>query len=298
MSWIEVSLKVESDQANQVAATMGQAAQSTPAIEQEPDSPECTVRAYIARGRSARERIEEVRRRLAVLDTRYPELLKEKSIKQEDWFAPIKQGFTTLDIGNKLRIKASWASAPEDDRITLEIDPGYAFGTGLHPTTHMCLTEIEKCLVRGMSALDLGTGSGILAIAAARLGARHVLALDTDSNAVYAAARNVTNNNVSDTVQVRRGTLSLAVQKKQADRYDLVVANIVAPVISALAGRFWRVLKPDGILIASGIIAAGLDEVLISLALAGFTLQVVDHEGDWCTIVARKLTEKPRGGER
>jgi ribosomal protein L11 methyltransferase len=130
-------------------------------------------------------RIEEA---LAQLPGNNQFVINERLLKQEDWFAYIKQQFTILEVGEKLLIKATWADTPpSSNRIVIELDPGYAFGTGLHPTTRLCLIHLERKLQPGMSILDLGTGSGILSIAAAKLGAASVLALDTDANAVYAA---------------------------------------------------------------------------------------------------------------
>ncbi len=166
--------------------------------------------------------------------------------------------------------------------------PGMAFGTGLHATTRFCLIRVEKYLVPGMSVLDLGTGSGILAIAAVKLGAASVLALDTDPVAVRIARDNTTKNGVTGAVTVRRGTLSTTVVKRLRGHFDLVVANVTSRVIAEMAERLSLVLKPGGRLVVSGINAAGLDTVLIRLALANLRIDAIDHEGEWHAITATR----------
>jgi ribosomal protein L11 methyltransferase len=139
-----------------------------------------------------------------------------------------------------------------------------------------------------MSILDLGTGSGILAIAAAKTGASSVLALDIDPVAVKAAMNNAGANGIDQYIRVRRGTLSLRAQRAYRDSFDMVLANITAKDIADLSRGLAMVLKPGGILIASGIHAQGLDELLISLAMADFKLEAIDQEGEWHAVVASK----------
>jgi len=140
-----------------------------------------------------------------------------------------------------------------------------------------------------MSVLDLGTGSGIISIAAEKLGAADILALDIYPVAVSAAKSNVATNCSSSRIRVRRGTLSQRAQARYKDYFDLVIANITSRAICDLAGAFFKVLKPGGRLIASGIHAEGLDEVLINLALADFKLEKVDDQNDWHAVVASKM---------
>ena len=159
-----------------------------------------------------------------------------------------------------------------------------AFGTGLHPTTQLCLCALEAHVRPGMAVLDLGTGSGILAIAAARLRARLVLGVDHDKQAVRVARSNAIANNVQEIVSVRQGSLS-----DVRERYHLVVINILARVIVGMfrEGLAERML-PEGILIASGIIADSVSDVVLALEEGGLELVDQEQRGDWVSLVARK----------
>jgi ribosomal protein L11 methyltransferase len=195
-------------------------------------------------------------------------------------------------VGRRTVIVPSWREyAPQPGEIIVSLDPGMAFGTGLHPTTRLCLVELEERLVPGMRVLDLGTGSGILAIAAARLGAGTVLALDTDRVAAEVALANVAANGVANVVQVGQGTLThpdATLQPLLARPWDLVVANIIAQVLVDLAGPLADAVAPGGLLVASGIINERAADVESSLLAQRLTLLDRRTEGDWVTLVATK----------
>jgi ribosomal protein L11 methyltransferase len=187
-----------------------------------------------------------------------------------------------LRVGQRIVIKPTWRefkAKPSD--IVIALDPGMAFGTGLHPTTQMCLQVVEQKIRWGMSVLDLGTGSGILAVAAAKLGAGEVLALDTDPGAVAAAQENVRRNGVARAVTVVQGSLEHA-----TGSYDLVLVNILAKVIITLAdeGLAERV-RLGGQWVTAGIIESQVAEVMA--ALEGTGLQVTDQKSisDWVTLI-------------
>jgi ribosomal protein L11 methyltransferase len=187
-----------------------------------------------------------------------------------------------------------------------------AFGTGLHPTTRLCLLALEDYLGKAnqtaLSVLDLGTGSGILAIAAAKLGAASVVAVDTDVVAVRAAEENVARNGLSDKIATVAGSLaieqtgtveggfySFPVEDQQtppelqaAVPFDVIVANIIARIIAALAPAMAAAIKPGGLLITSGIIAERAEETLIALEQAGFSLLERRQESDWVALVMQK----------
>jgi ribosomal protein L11 methyltransferase len=292
MQWIEISATLNSREAESVALILGQYGQGGATIEEwasgDNDNVNFTVRAYLPRSRS----YQAVRQKIAGEISRlpYPVNLVERVLKPEDWMDSLKKHFGILEIGDSFIIKPTWIfqTLPLSTRIIIELDPGAAFGTGLHPTTRLCLLGLEKYFKRGMTVLDMGTGSGILAIAAAKLGASSILGLDIDPVAVKAACSNIKTNRVDQLVRIKRGSLSLEAQRKLKNCFDLILANITARTVIDLAFPFVKVLKPGGILIVSGIQKQQLDEVLISLALAGFKFKAVDYEEEWSTVVASK----------
>jgi ribosomal protein L11 methyltransferase len=291
---VELSIEISAHDIPQVAALLERFGQGGATIEEWPETENAPekhiIKIYLPHTRYYKARILQIARELEN-STGYRERdLRERVITQEDWFAYVKQQFNTLDVGEKITIKATWAEVPPSStRQTIELDPGYAFGTGLHPTTRLCLVHLEKQIQPRMTVLDLGTGSGILAIAAAKLGAASVLARDTDPVAVYAAKNNVAANSVANIVRVQRGTLSRKAQIELKDTFELVVANITAPVIARLADGFTKILKPEGTLIVSGISAPGLDEVLIRLALADLKIENIYNDGEWYAVIARRI---------
>jgi len=211
--------------------------------------------------------------------------LETREVAEEDWATAWKQHYTTFRVGRRVVIRPVWrefVSAPDD--VVVSLDPGPAFGTGLHPTTRRCLELLEECVRPNDRVFDVGTGSGILAIAAAQLGAQSVLAVDVDEVAVRAARSNVAMNDLSERVAVAEGS---ADSPLAAASYDVVVANIIARVILQIAPDLAAHLAPGGRLIAAGIIVDRVDEVVA--ALEGLNLQVDCYvDGDWHAVVARR----------
>lgn len=215
---------------------------------------------------------------------RYVSKLQVTISDEQDWANAWKEHYHVLRIGKHIVIHPTWReyeAQPGD--VSIELDPGMAFGTGLHPTTRLCLAALEDYVAAGMSVLDLGTGSGILAIAAARLGASEVLAIDNDPVAVKSATENIAlNGEVAPQISVREGTLEAA----HGQRFNLVVANIIAKVIIELASGLAASLLPSGTLIASGIIEEKADSVALALAAAGLHNIERRQEGDWVALIA------------
>lgn len=206
-------------------------------------------------------------------------------VQDEDWAEAWKAYFRPIRVGRSLVIKPSWEAlaAADGDRV-IELDPGMAFGTGAHPTTQLCLTMLEERVAPGDRVLDLGTGSGILALAAARLGAREVLALDLDPIAVAAARENVSANTLDALVRVEEG----GVEAASGPPYDRVVANILADVIRDLAPDLARLVRPGGLLIASGIIAERAADVTAALRAEGFDPEEERAQEEWRALVGRR----------
>jgi ribosomal protein L11 methyltransferase len=203
-----------------------------------------------------------------------------RELKEEDWANAWKDHYHTRKVGRRLVIKPSWLSySASGDEVVVELDPGMAFGTGLHPTTDTCLQLLEDLVHGGERVLDLGTGSGILTLAAAGLGSGSVLALDTEPIAVRTAAANTLS--LGNAVRVGQGSLPLETPRT----FDLVLANIIARVLVELAQDLAAALAPAGKLLASGIIAEREGEVVSAFRAAGLAVQRRVQSGDWVTLV-------------
>ncbi|MCI6376891.1 MAG: 50S ribosomal protein L11 methyltransferase [Clostridiales bacterium] len=207
-----------------------------------------------------------------------------KSVADEDWSENWKKYYKPFRIGSRLVVKPTWepyAAKPGD--LVIELDPGMAFGTGTHETTNMCMQLLEKHLQDGMRVMDVGTGSGILAIAAAKLGAKDVLAIDIDPDAVKVARENVALNAVDGHVRVVVGDLC----KGETMPCELAVANIVADAICMLAGPLTRHLQRNGLLICSGIIREREQDVLLAAEKAGYAVYDRIEKGEWVALALR-----------
>ncbi|HNW87079.1 MAG TPA: 50S ribosomal protein L11 methyltransferase [Candidatus Limiplasma sp.] len=202
-------------------------------------------------------------------------------VADEDWAENWKKYYKPFRVGSRLIVKPSWEpySAKPGD-LVVELDPGMAFGTGTHETTYMCMELLEKYLQTGMRVMDVGTGSGILAIAAAKLGAENILAVDIDPDAVRVATENVKHNRVEPQVRVAWGDLV----KSEAIPCELAVANIVADAIRMLCGPLTRHLLPGGLLICSGIIREREADVMAAITEAGYTLVERCTKGEWVAL--------------
>ena len=210
--------------------------------------------------------------------------LEVKELDETDWQSAWKAHFSLMRVGNNLVVKPSWIDyEPKPDDVVIELDPGMAFGTGYHPTTKMCLEALEGLVRPGMKVLDLGTGSGILTIAAARLGAAYVLALDIDPVAVKEARKNFKAGGFRNVVRLARGTVphSLA----EGGCFDLAMANISARIVQERAPHLREALKPGGILVASGYVHKQQHEVAEFLVDQGFSLEKAVNSEDWATLV-------------
>ncbi|AWB46985.1 50S ribosomal protein L11 methyltransferase [Paenibacillus sp. CAA11] len=220
-----------------------------------------------------------------------------RDVSEDDWANNWKQYFKPLRVSDRLTIKPTWEeytpASPEEKII--ELDPGMAFGTGTHPTTSLCLRTLEGVIQEGDEVIDVGTGSGILAIGAMRLGAKHVLALDLDPIAVTSAKENTHLNGLDQDITVYESDL-LAVLKsgRGADELGVnlpvrvVVANILAEIILLFIEDVHQALQPGGYYIASGIYKNKEKDVEVALLAAGFDIVEAAREEDWIAFVARK----------
>ena len=209
----------------------------------------------------------------------------QQTFAEEDWAENWKKSFKPLRLGKHMRIKPGWCDcAVEPGDKVIEIDPGMAFGTGTHETTGMCVELVEKYVQPGSTAIDVGTGTGILAIAAAHMGAKDVLAIDIDRVAVRVAAENVRINGFEGTIRCVAGDLLENVEEQA----DVVIANIIADVIIMMAQLVRAHIVDGGRFICSGISSERKQDVLDALNAAGYTVLDVLERGGWCAIACDK----------
>lgn len=205
----------------------------------------------------------------------------------EDWRDSWKKHFTLLRVGKSLVIKPSWIEYQEQPGdVIIDLDPGLAFGTGYHPTTYSCLEVLEELIRPGHSVLDVGTGSGILTIAAAKLGAAHITAVDIDGNAVRAAQKNFRRTGIADVVNAESGSIPSSATRGRT--YDMAIANISARGIRLVSPAIPDLLAKGGIFVASGIIIDQHDEAVSAITDAGLKIDETRQREDWLTILCRR----------
>lgn len=208
-----------------------------------------------------------------------------ENVHDEDWSEVWKRFYKPFRAGKKLVVKPTWEQYdPQPGDQVIEIDPGMAFGSGTHETTGMCLELLEDALRGGERVIDVGTGSGILAIGAALLGAKDVLAIDIDYTAVRVAKENIAHNHLENRVRAVEGNL---LEKTDA-QCDLCVANIIADVICLFAEPLNSHIRPGGLFICSGIIKERENDVRKALLAASYTLLEVRRKGEWVAMLARR----------
>ena len=210
--------------------------------------------------------------------------LRVRVVEEEEWQESWKEHFHVLRVGTRTVIVPTWRTyEPREDDVVITLDPGMAFGTGHHPTTRMCLELLETHVERGDRVLDLGCGSGILSIAAAKLGASKVFGLEIDPIAASVAVRNVRENGVQDIVLTDEATLPHP--QAATEEYDLLVANVSAKVITELAEHIVRVVRSGGTLIFSGILDKQQTEVIERMVSLGVQFDEGLTDADWVALV-------------
>lgn len=251
---------------------------------------------YLSCGAAGIEQLNAVKASLAELkaldaDGVYGSLeISTDNVKDEDWSEIWKQYFHPIPVGKKILICPAWETPKNTDgRTVFTVNPGLSFGTGSHPSTRFCLEEIEENLKPGDSMLDLGCGSGILSVTALLLGASSAVAVDIDSNATDVAHSNLKLNKLTDE-NYKTYTGDITSDKELRDKlgtHNLVVANIVADVIIAIAPYVREFMKPGATFICSGIILERLDEVKAALTKNGLNITKVKCDDDWAAITAK-----------
>jgi ribosomal protein L11 methyltransferase len=305
-TWLELSITCDQEAVEAVSEILSRAASGGVSVEQPfsteqeglaaapvPDAP-VTVRAYLPGIDlpAADRAIGEARERLGHLtafDLRPIGELQVREVHEEDWANAWKVHFPVMRLGRRVVIRPTWRDyAPAPDDVVIALDPGMAFGTGLHPTTRLCLVGLERWadegLVEGASVLDVGSGSGVLAVGTALLGAAPVQAVDTDPVAVESTRENAARNGVS--VSARQGSLPV-----DGGPFDLVFANLVASILIDLAALLAATVRPgpgragsSGRFLASGIFNDREPEVRRAFAAAGLRVVRREQETDWVAL--------------
>jgi ribosomal protein L11 methyltransferase len=200
----------------------------------------------------------------------------------EDWAAEWRRGLGPRRVGERIIVAPSW-SDPElrNDDLLVVIDPQMAFGTGEHASTRGALRLLQRCLQPGDVVLDVGTGSGVLAIAAARLGAGRADAVDSDADALVNAYENVAANGVAERIVLAQTCVDAAYLEARAERYDVITANVLSSVLLPLLPAFRRALRATGCLILAGILESECEVAVRAARHAGFTVQAEDREEEW-----------------
>lgn len=211
--------------------------------------------------------------------------LNVSNVNEEDWASSWKKYYKPVRISERFWITPTWEKVAEKTDLIIELDPGMAFGTGTHPTTVMSIRALETIINGNEEVIDVGCGSGVLSIAAAKLGAKNVLALDLDEIAVNSTKYNLEVNDVESTVEVRQNNLLNNIDKKA----DVIVANILAEIILRFTSDVARILKDEGYFIVSGVINSKATIVEANLQENGFTIVKKLEDQEWVTIIAKKL---------
>lgn len=304
-TWIEISCDVPADFADVVAEFLTEISGNGVCTEnlnvdafshdEIQHSSQVTIKAYFPSTDPIQTKMNKISSFLEQLASQHPGLTLPppslSTVKTEDWSSSWKEHFKPMRVGRRLMIVPSWEEAhPRPDDIVLQLDPGMAFGTGGHETTRLCLELLEEIMddmptLQIPSVLDLGTGSGILAMAAARLGAGRVVAVDIDPQAVEVAQENLAINNLSEQVQCSTTPL-----ESLSGEFDIILANILAEELVRLAPQIMERLAPGGRLVLSGILSE--KEKLVRM---GFSQQPVEYcetrnQGDWVALLYRKVS--------
>lgn len=302
-AWLELSVAADIEAVEAVAEILGRGAPAGTSVEPafeltdeglgarvDPTRP-AIVRAYLPAGDAddAARRAAEASEALGHLQAfglRPIGEITTRIVHEIDWAETWKTHFPVLRVGRRLVVRPTWRRhRREPDDVVLALDPGMAFGTGLHPTTRLCLAAIESLADRGLLAnarvLDVGCGSGILAIAAVKLGARAALGVDTDPIAIEATSANAARNRLARRIEAREGSLPSG-----DGPFDVVLANLIASVLVALAPLLRDEVRPGGALLASGIFVDREAEVGAAFAEAGLDVVGRSAEGEWVALEA------------
>lgn len=295
--WIEVSMRVDGEAAEAIAQELQRWCHQGVAIEQadiEPDKYDdgevppaetLILRGYFPDDDEAEEKRLQIERTLGYMNMMLPMPTPTFTVvDDQDWAEAWKVHYKPVRLGKNILVRPLWIEVePQPNDIVLALDPGMAFGTGTHPTTQLCLEALERMMTPALDVLDLGCGSGILSIAAAKMGANKVVGVDIDPLSVEASIENGEANGVSDKLQIYRGGLETVITS--ARRFDLVVVNILAKIIVQMCDQhLGDTVRPGGRAIFSGVIEEQTEEVEQALRKTGLEPVARYQQGDWMLI--------------
>jgi len=301
-SWYQLSVDVDSESVEAVSELFGRYGFNQGVAIDEPyvqdgdgdnmhvalDKP-FTIHTYVADEDFRPEIVEELRQALYFLgQLRSVSDVRISSLKEEDWANAWKEHFQVHKIGDRVVIRPPWREYdPQDDEIVIELDPGMAFGTGLHPSTKLSMLGTEEVVKPGDTVLDVGTGSGILAIAAAKIGATKVDTVDVESVAVRATRENADRNGVGNVIAVEPGSVGPG-QPFWGEQYDVVIANIIARVLIEICEAVVAHTKPGGSIVLAGIIESREQDVIDAYKVQGAEVTNRRFQDDWVSLVLRR----------
>lgn len=306
--WIEISLKTTGELAEAIVDVLQRYGHQGVVIENEgfvsdddywedelPTNDHVTIKAYFPADEHALDKQQQIKDALRYMNmiTTMPEP-EFRALDEKDWATAWKDHYKPLRLGKRLYICPEWIETSTltdlaEDDILIRLDPGMAFGTGTHPSTQLCMIATEEICsaTPALSVVDLGCGSGILSVAAAKLGAAHILGLDIDDIAVQATLENAELNGVVDKIQAQTGSLESLTHA--ARRFDLALVNILAKVIIAMCDEgLGSIVRPGGIAVFGGIIHDQADDVEVALRKTGLEPYRRRTMGDWVVIEARR----------
>jgi len=303
--WVEISVTVDNEAVEPVSALLSRygsvAIEKVTATPTSAESlpPIITVRCYLPRDEASKSQatIEEGLWHLGqLLPMGEPQ---SRTLTESDWMDAWKEHYPIVHVGERIVILPAWREyEAQPGEVVVAVNPGMAFGTGLHPSTQLCLEALETFLQEGDEVLDVGTGTGILAIAAAKMGAQRVLALDVEPAAVRAARQNSDLNRVGDKIQVSLGSVipvkglpGIRPVMVDRDSYDLILVNIIAETIANMAPMLCHLTRPRGLIITSGIITER-EELVVEAYAGRAELAKRSRNGDWLCLCFRALAQE------
>lgn len=299
--WVEISLRVDGETAEAVAQELQKWCHQGVSIEQAnveegnyddgdvPPAESLIVRGYFPNDADGEEKRYQIERSLGYLNMMLPMPTPHwKIVADEDWADSWKKHYKPVRLGQRIVVRPRWIEVElQDDDIEIALDPGMAFGTGTHPTTQLCLEALERMVTPNLTILDLGCGSGILSIAAAKLGASKLVGVDVEEPAIKATLENAEQNGVADKIEAHLGGLDKALEL--GEQYDFVVVNILAKIIMRMCEQgLGETVKAGGKAIFSGIIETQVEDMKAALRSTGLEPVAEYQQGDWVLIEAKK----------